>query len=64
MKKERLSVFKKTLKENDGVATKKFLAIVEMEMGISRDTALHYLEIFRDIDFVDNNKGILKIKGK
>jgi hypothetical protein len=61
-KKERLSEFLKVLKANNGEEIKKVLALSELKLGVTRETALHYLEIFKDIEYIAIVKTKLVIK--
>ncbi len=63
-RKDRLQRFLEILKGYNGQPVLKALAWAETQLGITRATALRYLETYKDLGWVLVDKGILTVEIK
>ena len=58
-KRDRLEKTKKMIKAMKEVKYKKFVALLEMDMGISKDTAKDYIETLENAGFIKKDNGTI-----
>lgn len=55
-KRERVYQFSELLKEFDNKPISKFMAFAEFRLGISENTAQHYLKMFKNMEYIKVEK--------
>lgn len=63
-KKQRVKIATEIVKANNNQSRQRILALMELNLGLSKQKALEYLRLMVDLGYIEIKDGVVLLKGK